>query len=110
MVVRDVCGRHHVLLGTSAGPGLEWEDHPTVYRLTDRLVERARMQMTGNADLHARWFYDMRIEKPPEGGLRLVLSLKVEGPDDPDPGLTPTARTRTIRIRERTGCDRGQVS
>lgn len=66
-----------------------------VFALAKDLVEYVRTPLSAGAGPTSHWEYDYRIERPTVGGLRLALTLRVEGKDAL---WVPTEKTRVISI------------
>jgi hypothetical protein len=94
-IVTDARAENYVLLTTKEGHGTNaWTNYLTIYRLTNKLARRKRLKISEGAGPTSRWFYDYEVTTPPQGGLKLILTLRVEGP--PEPGLTPSEQTKTV--------------
>jgi hypothetical protein len=97
-VVADALARNYVLLRRARDRGTNAATHIlTVYQLTDRLLECARVVVSQPVWPRSRWFYDYSVETPPSGGLRLRMTLRVEG-EALEPEYTPPRR-RVADIR-----------
>ena len=95
-MVTDSRGQTYVLLRYGEGRGTNaTEEYLAVFGLTKDLVEYVRTPVSAGAGPTSRWTYDYRIEKPTVGGVRLVLTLRVEGEDV---WFAPKEKTRVIEL------------
>ncbi|SRR5579883_482718 len=100
-IISDALARNDVLVTHSEGHGTNAStDYLTVYRLTDRLIKRTRITISEGVGISARWFYDYKVETPEHGGLKLVLTLRVDG--KPDFGMVPPDHINDLHERRVT--------
>jgi hypothetical protein len=95
-IIQDASGESFVLLTYGEGRGTNaTTEYLAVYPVAKDLVEYARIPVSAGAGPLSRWHYDSRVEKPERGGIRLVLTLRVEGGDAT---WLPSERTRVIEV------------
>lgn len=96
-IVQDVNQTNYVFLTWSEGHGTNaTTDYLTIYKLTNSLIERTRITISEGAGPTSRWNYKYTIEKPSDGGLRLIMTLRVDG--DGEVTDIPAERTKVISI------------
>jgi hypothetical protein len=96
-IVSDARAHNYVLLTHSEGHGTNAKtDYLTVYRLTDKLIKRTRVRISEGVGPTARWFYDYTVQTLPQGGLKLVMTLRIEG--TPDRGSIPPEPARVVIV------------
>lgn len=95
-IIQDVRGESFVLVTYAEGRGTNaTTEYLSVYHLAKNLVEYLRTPVSAAAGSQSRWYYDPRIEPTAHGGIRLVLSLRVEGEAA---GWLPSEKTRVIEL------------
>ena len=96
LLVTDSRGKSYVFLRYGEGRGTNAvEEYLIVFSLARELVEYVRTPLSAGAGPTSRWSYDYRVEKPASGGIRLVLTLRVEGDDVL---VAPKEKTRIIDV------------
>lgn len=95
-IVQDTRGESYVLLTYGEGRGTNAVmEYLAVFRLAKDLSEYVRIPVSAGAGPLSRWYYDIRVGIPERGGIRLVLTLRVEGEDAI---WLPTETTRVIEL------------
>jgi hypothetical protein len=96
-VVTDARGRSFVLLRYGEGRGTNAvQEYLAVFGLAKDLVEYARTPISAGAGPVSRWHYKYQVTKPPQGGIRLTLTLHVEGNDSAM--WVPREKTRIVTV------------
>jgi hypothetical protein len=94
--VQDARGKSFVLLSYAEGRGTNaTAEYLAVFRLDRHLVEYVRTPLSMSAGAFSRWHYDPQVETLKDGGIRLILRIRVEGDDA---ALLPPEKTRVIEI------------
>lgn len=99
VIEQDAKGIYYVLLWSSQGHGTRAEQkYLTVYLLKPLLDEYVRTPVAGAANANTYWEYDVRVEKPQGGGLRIMLYRRVTG-GSPDGYPEPATRQVSIGLQ-----------
>lgn len=98
-VVTDARGEHWLLREFGEGHGTNARsDYLAIYHLEELEVEYARVPISGAASSGSRWVYAYVIEKPRQGGLEIILRLRVDAQDGGEVLYKPVQAMRSIRI------------
>ncbi len=96
-VVKDALGEEFLILKFGEGGGtFALTEYLLVFRISDKLVEYARIPVSAPAGFTSVWQYDYKIEKPSSGGLKIILDLVISG-DDAE--WYPPEKRRIVQIR-----------
>jgi len=71
------------------------EEYLAVFGLANELVEYARTPVSAGAGPTSRWYYEYTVTRPSGGGLRLILTLHIDGNDVM---WAPSETTRVITV------------
>lgn len=95
-VVTDARGISYVLLRYGEGRGTNaTQEYLEVFGIGKDLIEYVRTPVSAGAGALSRWYYDHRIETPKGGGIRLILTRRVDGEDAL---WVPAEKTRVIEV------------
>ena len=95
-VVTDARGTSYVLLRYGEGRGTNaTQEYLEIFGVAKDLVEYVRTPVSAGAGALSRWYYDHRVETPKGGGIKLILTRRVEGEDAT---WVPTEKTRVIEV------------
>jgi hypothetical protein len=88
----DGSGRTFVLLryGEGRGPNARSE-YIMIFEASTPLIELARLPVSAPAGLFSQWYYDVTAEPRRPHGLRITMTLHVEGKD---PEFVPPEKSR----------------
>ncbi len=96
-VVTDRKGGDFLLLRFGEGRGTNAvSEYLSVFRISKKLVEYARIPISSAAGFTSRWEYDYKIEKPYDGGLKIILDLDIIGADAE---WYPNEKQRIVQIK-----------
>ena len=99
-LIKDARGTYFLVLKTAIGRGTHvTTEYLTVYRIERSLEELVRFPVYKPAGFFTNCYYDYEIEKPQNGGLLFLLTLRVEDASPKDAEWIPKVKKRTILIK-----------
>ncbi len=98
-IIKDTRGVNYLILKTAHGRGTHvTTEYLTVYRIERYLEELARFPVYEPAGRFANCYFDYKIKKPRDGGIKFLLTARIEDAAQ-DAEWLPKEKKRTVFIK-----------
>ncbi len=99
-IIKDSRGINFLILKTAQGRGTHsTTQYLTVYRIENHLEELARFPVYEPAGIATNCYFDYKINKPKDGGLLFLITVRIEDKTSEDAEWIPKEKNRTILIK-----------